>query len=58
MEQNQALVAEKLTALKDAETEIMTKLVERLDRMETKAGKQSEILDLIYRSIGSISVAM
>lgn len=42
----------------DAESEAVTKLNERLDQIETKAEKQTEMLGLIYSSVGSISSAV
>jgi tetrahydromethanopterin S-methyltransferase subunit G len=47
-----------MEALTDAETEAARKLEERLDGLEEKVEKQTEMLSLISRSIGNISSTM
>jgi tetrahydromethanopterin S-methyltransferase subunit G len=51
-------VIERMEALADAETGTAKQLNERLDDLGEKVEKQSEVLGLISRSIGSISSAM
>jgi tetrahydromethanopterin S-methyltransferase subunit G len=51
-------VIARMEALIDAETEAARKLEERLDELEGKVEKQTEMLGLISRSIGSISSTM
>jgi tetrahydromethanopterin S-methyltransferase subunit G len=57
-EKDQLIVIERMEALADAEAETARQLNERIDDLEGKVEKQSEVLGLISRSIGSISSTM
>ena len=57
-EKDQLIVIERMDALADAEAETARQLNERIDDLEGKVEKQSEVLGLISRSIGSISSTM
>jgi tetrahydromethanopterin S-methyltransferase subunit G len=57
-EQDQLIVMERMDALADAEAETARQLNERIDDLEGKVEKQSEVLGLISRSIGSIGSTM
>jgi uncharacterized coiled-coil protein SlyX len=47
-----------MEALTDAETEAARKLEDRIDELEGKVEKQTEMLGVISRSIGTISSTM
>jgi tetrahydromethanopterin S-methyltransferase subunit G len=47
-----------MSALMDAEAEAKIKLDERLDQLEEKVERQTELLHRMYSAIGSISSAM
>jgi uncharacterized coiled-coil protein SlyX len=47
-----------MSALMDAEVEAMTKLDERLDLLEEKVERQTELLHRLYSAIGNLSSAM
>lgn len=57
-EKDQLIVIERMDALADAEAETARQLNERIDDLEGKVEKQSEVLGLISRSIGSIGSTM
>ena len=57
-EKDQLIVIERMEALADAEAETARQLNERIDDLEGKVEKQSEVLGLISRSIGSIGSTM